>query len=70
MVERYLLCLEDRGDYAMNDKKKDLLEENINKRLDEARYEPVKKRKKSHLREWMMFIIFSLMLLGMLLRYI
>lgn len=54
----------------MRDKKKDLLEENINKRLDEARYEPVKKRKKSHLREWMMFIIFSLMLLGMLLRYI
>ena len=54
----------------MSDKKKDLLEENINKRLDEARYEPVKKRKKSQIREWMMFIIFSIMLFGMLLRYI
>lgn len=54
----------------MSDKKKDLLEENINKRLDEARYEPVKKQKKSHLREWTMFIIFAVMLLGMLLRYI
>ncbi|WP_199161421.1 hypothetical protein [Ligilactobacillus salivarius] len=54
----------------MSDKKKDLLEENIDKRLEDARYEPVKKHKESHLREWMMFIIFSLMLLGMLLRYI